>query len=41
LPEPATPVTTTSTPSGMSTSTFCRLLVVALRISSVPAAVRA
>ena len=27
-PSPATPVTTTSTPSGMSTSTSCRLLVV-------------
>ena len=27
LPEPATPVTTTSTPSGMSTSTSCRLWV--------------
>src|SRR4029453_4737963 len=27
LPDPATPVTTTSTPSGMSTSTFCRLWV--------------
>src|SRR3954451_22171198 len=26
LPEPATPVTTTSTPSGMSTSTLRRLL---------------
>src|SRR5919206_5242419 len=25
LPEPATPVRTTSTPRGMSTSTFCRL----------------
>src|SRR5512134_2068613 len=25
LPDPATPVTTTSTPSGMSTSTPCRL----------------
>src|SRR6187397_3647234 len=25
LPDPATPVTTTSTPSGMSTLTFCRL----------------
>src|SRR6476659_2626945 len=25
LPDPATPVTTTSTPSGMSTSTSCRL----------------
>ncbi len=31
LPEPATPVTTTSTPSGMSTSTFCRLWVSAPR----------
>src|SRR5688500_2081421 len=29
LPDPATPVTTTSTPSGMSTSTFCRLCWVA------------
>src|SRR6478735_6724318 len=36
LPEPATPVTTTSTPSGMSTSTDCRLWVEAPRISSVP-----
>src|ERR1017187_9346527 len=27
LPEPATPVMTTSTPSGMSTSTSCRLWV--------------
>src|SRR3982750_2978732 len=27
FPDPATPVTTTSTPSGMSTSTSCRLLV--------------
>src|SRR4029078_13335563 len=26
LPEPATPVTTTSTPRGVSTSTSCRLL---------------
>src|SRR3954463_3686346 len=25
LPDPATPVTTTSTPSGMSTATSCRL----------------
>src|SRR6187200_1441533 len=33
LPEPATPVTTTSTPSGMSTSTPCRLFVLAPRIS--------
>src|SRR5215211_85588 len=40
LPEPATPVTTTSTPSGMSTSTLFRLCVDAPRISSVPAAVR-
>src|SRR5919107_193415 len=36
LPEPATPVTTTSTPSGMSTSTFCRLWALAPRISSFP-----
>ena len=36
LPDPATPVTTTSTPSGMSTSTFCRLCVVAPRTSSAP-----
>src|SRR6187455_3640245 len=27
LPEPATPVTTTSTPSGTSTETSCRLFV--------------
>src|SRR5687767_9594653 len=40
LPEPATPVTTTRTPSGMSTSTSCRLWVVAPRISSVPVGVR-
>ncbi len=40
LPEPATPVTTASTPSGMSTSTSCRLFAVAPRISSVPDAVR-
>ena len=33
LPDPATPVTTTSTPSGMSTSTSCRLLVSAPRTS--------
>src|SRR6185503_12417972 len=31
LPDPATPVTTTSTPSGMSTSTFFRLCVRAPR----------
>src|ERR671911_1289367 len=41
LPEPATPVTTTSTPSGMSTSTSCRLCVVAQRTSNVPVGVRA
>src|SRR3954468_13917692 len=35
-PDPATPVTTTSTPSGMSTSTFCRLWVLAPRTSSTP-----
>ncbi len=40
LPEPATPVTTHSTPSGMSTSTPRRLFVVAPRISSVPVALR-
>ena len=39
LPEPATPVTTTSTPSGMSTSTSCRLCVDAPRISSAPVGV--
>src|SRR4029434_9353866 len=37
LPDPATPVTTTRTPSGMSTETSCRLLVVAPRTSRVPA----
>src|SRR6476659_10153343 len=36
LPEPATPVTTHSTPSGTSTSTFCRLCESAPRISSLP-----
>src|SRR3954470_24029895 len=36
LPEPATPVSTVSTPSGMSTSTEARLWVVAPRISSAP-----
>src|ERR671926_585280 len=36
LPEPATPVTTTSTPSGMSPSTSCRLWVLAPRTSSTP-----
>src|ERR687893_2829708 len=36
LPEPATPVTTTSTPSGMSTSTSRRLCAVAPRIGSAP-----
>src|SRR5579885_225176 len=36
LPEPATPVTTQSTPRGMSTFTSRRLCRVALRISSQP-----
>ena len=36
LPEPATPVRTQSTPSGMSTSTSCRLCVDAPRTSSAP-----
>src|ERR671912_1930086 len=36
LPEPATPVTTHSTPSGMSTFTFRRLWVDAPRTSSAP-----
>src|ERR671911_602569 len=36
LPEPATPVTTQSTPSGTSTSTFCRLWSVAPRIPNAP-----
>src|SRR5215210_1712971 len=36
FPDPATPVTTTSTPSGMSRSTSWRLCVVAPRISSAP-----
>src|SRR5436190_18546240 len=40
LPDPATPVTTTSTPSGMSTSTFCRLWVLAARTSSTPDGLR-
>src|ERR1700692_928432 len=40
LPEPATPVTTTSTPSGMSTSMSHRLCVVAPRISSAPVGLR-
>src|SRR6478735_4739197 len=40
LPEPATPVTTHSTPSGMSTSTSWRLCAVAPRISSAPVDVR-
>src|SRR6187397_991217 len=35
LPDPATPVTTTSTPSGMSTSTSRRLWADAPRIASV------
>src|SRR6187399_3153377 len=36
FPEPATPVTTHSTPSGMSTSTPWRLFVDAPRTSSAP-----
>src|SRR4051794_38278625 len=36
FPEPATPVTTTSTPRGMSTSTPCRLWVDAPRTGSAP-----
>src|SRR3954463_14649632 len=40
LPEPATPVTTQSTPSGASTSTCWRLWVAAPRIGSVPVGVR-
>src|SRR5919106_248403 len=40
LPEPATPVITQSSPSGMSTSTSCRLWVEAPRTSRVPDGVR-
>src|SRR6478672_9377369 len=40
FPEPATPVSTQSTPSGMSTSTSCRLWVLAPRTSSTPDGVR-
>src|ERR671926_1477264 len=40
LPDPATPVTTTSTPSGMSTSTSRRLWVSAPRSSRTPVGVR-
>src|ERR671926_1090305 len=40
FPEPATPVTTTRTPSGTSTSTFCTLWDEAPRISSAPFGVR-
>src|SRR3954466_1362735 len=40
LPEPATPLTTTRTPSGMSTSTARRLCVDAPRTSSRPEADR-
>src|SRR6476469_9972901 len=40
LPEPATPVTTTNTPSGMSTSTSRRLLVLAPRTSNAAEKVR-
>src|ERR671928_276492 len=40
LPDPATPVTTQSTPSGMSTLSSRRLCWVAWRISSRPVGVR-
>ena len=40
LPEPATPVITTSPPSGRSTSTSCRLFVLAPRTSSASDDVR-
>src|ERR1700757_5311350 len=40
LPEPATPVITTRTPSGMSTSTSRRLCAFAPRIGSLPVGVR-
>ena len=40
LPDPATPVTTTSTPSGMSTSTVLRLCVAAPRTSITPVRAR-
>src|SRR5678815_5425207 len=40
LPDPATPVTTTSTPSGMSTLTFFRLCVRAPRTFITPDAFR-
>src|SRR5665647_3250927 len=40
FPDPATPVSTASTPSGMSTSTSCRLWVLAPRTSSTPEGVR-
>src|SRR5438034_4344989 len=40
FPDPATPVTTTRTPSGMSTSTSRRLWVLAPRTSSAPDSVR-
>src|SRR4030095_4691242 len=40
LPEPATPLTTASPPSGMSTSTFRRLLADAPRTFSAPAGLR-
>src|SRR5881409_2059798 len=40
LPDPATPVTTTSTPSGTSTSTSRRLWVRAPRTSRTPDGVR-
>ena len=40
LAGPATPVTTVSTPVGMSTLTFCKLLTFAFLIGSLPVGVR-
>src|SRR3954471_18927479 len=40
FPDPATPVTTTSTPSGMSTSTFFKLCARAPRTFITPVGVR-
>src|SRR5918993_2679921 len=40
LPDPATPVTTTNTPSGISTETTWRLFVLAPRTSRTPFGVR-
>jgi len=40
LPEPAAPVTMVRTPVGISTLTFLRLLMFALRTESLPAGLR-